>query len=109
MDKHEIELCVYFLKLVDRGFYLFEESKLPKNAKKPTIQDDKSARIEEEEEELWEGGRNTPVHIVIVSLWFWWREVVFISLLTAFVFHMIITRQVSMTPCKFHIFTLVFF
>lgn len=78
----------------DRGFYLFEESKLPKNAKRPTIQNDNSARIEEEEEELWEGGRNTPVHIVIVSLWFWWREVVFISLLTAFVFHMIITRQV---------------
>jgi hypothetical protein len=49
----------------------------------------------EEEEELWEGGRNTPVHIVIVSLWFWWREVVFISLLTAFVFHMVITRQVG--------------
>ena len=49
---------------------------------------------DEYEEELWEGGRNTPVHIVIVSLWFWWREVVFISLLTAFIFHMVITRQV---------------
>ena len=52
---------------------------------------------EEEEEELWEGGRDTTVHVVIVSLWFWWREVVLISLVTALVFHVFITRQVNET------------
>nr|CAH0105848.1 unnamed protein product [Daphnia galeata] len=60
----------------DRGFYLFKENKPQKKTKRPISQDKNAANIEEEEEELWEGGRNTPVHIVIVSLWFWWREVV---------------------------------
>lgn len=55
----------------------------------------------EPEEELWEGGKDTTVHIVIVSLWFWWREVVLISLVTALVFHVFITRQVTRALINF--------
>lgn len=74
---------------------MFEDTKTQICSNDKTSQDQISDSLDEMEEELWEGGRDTPVHIVIVSLWFWWREVVFISLLTAIVFHMVITRQVS--------------
>lgn len=77
----------------ERGFYLFEDTDTPETNVHLSKEDTVSVHSEDEEE-LWEGGKDTPVHIVIVSLWYWWREVVFISLLTAFIFHMIVTRQV---------------
>lgn len=89
-------LCFSYL---DRGFYLFERKK-PEIPLENSANDEENSSRFDEDEELWEGGRDTPVHIVIVSLWFWWREVVLISLLTAFSFHMIITRQVRVSSLR---------
>lgn len=76
----------------DLGFYLFGIN--DGNNDKSKLKEIKNSEEFKESEELWEGGKDTSVHFVIISLWFWWREVVFISLVTAVAFHMIITRQV---------------
>lgn len=94
-----IYLFLFFLT-IDQGFYLFRNREFHRQNNKPTSKpvDHEESSFdpfdELEDEEWWEGGKNTPVHIVIVSLSYWWREVVFISLLTALIFHVVITRQV---------------
>lgn len=66
------------------GFYLYS-----KEAIKVIGEALCNVTIAEPEEEVEE----TPVTVVIVSLWYWWREVAVISITTAVVFNLLFTRR----------------
>lgn len=76
-------MCVWS---ADLGLYLFAPSD---KSNTETEGKEKADADKEKDEEL------PTVHFIVVGLWFWWREVVFISLLTAFLFHLVVTRQVT--------------
>ncbi|KAL0269936.1 UNVERIFIED_CONTAM: hypothetical protein PYX00_007511 [Menopon gallinae] len=66
------------------GFYLYSEDSAG-------IQNSLTVKDTHLREEDFE--EDTPVQIVIVSLWYWWKEVFVISLTTAILFNVMFTRR----------------
>lgn len=80
------------------GFYLFTEEAIKKTEKglcNVTIEPEEDKEVADMN---GKGGNETeeetPVQIVIVSLWYWWREVLVISLTTAVLFNVMFTRRI---------------
>jgi len=71
------------------GFYLYTEEALKDSEEglcNVTIQPEENGVTNINEKSGNETEEDTPVQIVIVSLWYWWKEVIIISLTTAVVF-----------------------
>lgn len=66
------------------GFYLYSEDSRE-------IQNSLTVKDDHVQGEYFE--EDTPVQIVIVSLWYWWKEVLVISLTTALLFNVMFTRR----------------
>lgn len=79
------------------GFYLYTEEALKDSEEglcNVTIQSEESGVSNINEKGGNETEEETPVQIVIVSLWYWWKEVIIISLTTAVVFNIMFTRRI---------------
>lgn len=79
------------------GFYLYTEEALKDTEEglcNVTIQPEENGVTNINEKSGNETEEDTPVQIVIVSLWYWWKEVIIISLTTAVVFNLMFTRRI---------------
>ncbi|CAL1686070.1 unnamed protein product [Lasius platythorax] len=79
------------------GFFLYSTEQLIENEQcniKNNIKDNIMNNINiSMKEYITEEETNTPVQIIIVSLWYWWKEVVIISITTAIVLNFVLTQH----------------
>ncbi|CAG2055401.1 unnamed protein product [Timema podura] len=81
------------------GFFLFSEESLKKTKhsqclKNATLSlDGDTITMEGDDDNDYFSEEETPVQIIIVSLWFWWKEVLVISCTTALLFNLMITQR----------------
>lgn len=86
-----------FIFFTGNGYYLNG----PKPTKRITDSKKKKSSFKENETEhhksviKFEEELEMPVEIIIVSLWYWWKEVLFISVLTAVLINIIIPSRLA--------------
>lgn len=86
-----------FIFFTGNGYYLNG----PKPTKRITDSKKKKSNFKENETEhhksviKYEEELEMPVEIIIVSLWYWWKEVLFISVLTAVLINIIIPSRLA--------------
>ena len=76
------------------GFYFYS----PQNSIHPTNISDKktkSTRNAEDNNSIVFNGMDDNVKIVVVSLWYWWKEIVVIALTTAFIINVMLSNRVK--------------
>ncbi|XP_054012153.1 eukaryotic translation initiation factor 2-alpha kinase [Hylaeus anthracinus] len=81
------------------GFYLFSEDQLQLDNNKQCNRTNSNSTLAREEQKLITSNGThskddeTPVQVIIVSLWYWWKEVFIISITTAFLLNFVLTQR----------------
>jgi len=89
-----------FIFLLGNGYYLNGPQNIKRitNGKKyKKINSENENETENNHESIikYEEGLEMPVEIIIVSLWYWWKEVLFISVLTAILINIFIPSRLT--------------
>lgn len=75
------------------GFYLYTQSDL-NETQKALCEDDNTTKKPEEEFDFNFEEADTPVKIIVVSLWYWWKEIIVIALTTALIVNLALSPKI---------------
>lgn len=97
--------CIHFVYLLFKfflgnGFYLNGPQKTKRlidGKKYKSFNSENENETENDHESIiqYEEGLDMPVEIIIVSLWYWWKEVLFISVITAILINIFIPSRLA--------------
>jgi len=93
-------MCIYiyiFVILIGNGYYLNGPKEITKitNERKKNINEENKTEYNHKSIIKYEDELEMPVEIIIVSLWYWWKEVLFISVLTAILINIFIPSRLA--------------